>query len=346
MLAAPSALALSHEYLLINPGDDETVPGFVGGDAIFEFFNPGDPTGSGVFDPFVRINTNKDVEKGYNTSYRKLEFDENSSPIFTKDYELGAVPVVEVEGKLYREFQCDVNQNNKKGDDFYISLDQLELYVTDTAGLIGYDFGTDATLVWQMNDPANPAQWDWVKINSLPNAGSGRRDFRVLIPAEDLVGGKYVILFSQFGKYYPNNGGYEEWGVRLDVTPPPPDIDVVKYVSVDGGATWDDSNESPGPNFFSEDNPILFKIVVTNTGGTVLENIELTDVMYKDGIEITPPSVVPNKTTLIPGESDEIIVEYWVAGCIYQNIVTAVGVCAESGASVDDVDSAWFHYIW
>ena len=342
MLAAPSALASM--FLLDTWGDSHAVPGSVGGIAIFEFFNKGDPTGSGVFDPFVRINTNKKVEHGYNTSYRKLEFDENSSPNFTKDCFLTAVPIVLLDGKSYREFQCDVNQNNKKDDDFYISLDKLEIYVTGESKLHGYDgidFGGLATLVWQMNYPV-----DWVKINSLPNAGSGRRDFRVLIPYEDLnvEGCDRVVLYSQFGEHdFPNNGGYEEWGVRVGVTPPPPDIEVWKYVSVDDGDTWDDANESPGPLFDSEDYPVIFKIVVKNTGGTILENIELTDTLYKDDSQIGTVSIVPNKTTLAPGESDEITVSYPPSGCVYENVVKAVGVCAESGTPVQAVDSAWFH---
>ena len=123
--------------------------------------------------------------------------------------------------------------------------------------------------------------------------------------------------------------------------PPPPCIDVVKYVSVDGGLTWDDANSDPGPVFTK--NPVLFKIVVTNCGETTLENIELTDTLYKNGSVLGTANIVPNKTTLAPLESDEIIVEYWASGCVYENVVRAVGVCAESGTPVEAVDSAWFY---
>ena len=126
-----AASSLAAEYDLDAPGATQTVTGSVGGDAIFQFFNPGDPTGSGVFDPFVRINTNKKIEKGYNTSYRKLQYDENSSPNYTKDYLVANVPVVQYPegvGPFYYEFQCDVNQNNAAAPAFYISLDKLEIY--------------------------------------------------------------------------------------------------------------------------------------------------------------------------------------------------------------------------
>jgi len=123
--------------------------------------------------------------------------------------------------------------------------------------------------------------------------------------------------------------------------PPEPCIDVVKEVSVDGGVTWDDANTSPGPTFLG--NPVQFKIVVTNCGETTLENIHFIDVLYKDGSQIATLSVVPNKTTLTSGESDVIYVEYTATGCVYENVVTAFGVCAESDIPVQDVDSAWFH---
>src|SRR5947209_8449315 len=44
------------------------------------------PTGSGVIDSFVRIGGTPDTcIQGYNTNYRPLQFDENSSPTFTRD---------------------------------------------------------------------------------------------------------------------------------------------------------------------------------------------------------------------------------------------------------------------
>ena len=76
-----SVFASPGEYDLTAPNSTATVNGTVGGLAIFEVFNPDDPSGSGVFDPFVRISTNNQIEKGYNTDYRKLQFDENNSPI-------------------------------------------------------------------------------------------------------------------------------------------------------------------------------------------------------------------------------------------------------------------------
>jgi uncharacterized repeat protein (TIGR01451 family) len=336
----PSVLASPGEYLLINPGDSVTITGAIGGDAIFEFFNPGDPTGSGVFDPFVRINTNKSIEKGYNTSYRKLEFDENSSPTFTKDYLLVNVPLLLVGGKYYREFQCDINQNNSADPDYYLSLDKLELYVTYESSLHGYPFSGLASLVWQMNFPE-----DWVKVNSLPNAGSGRRDFRVLIPDDVFVGGDHVVLFSQFGDHYRNNGGYEEWGVRVGVLPPPPpspSIDIEKYVKIDDG-NWLDADDPPVPgneNWIPAGTPVWYKIVVTNTGNVELTNIELTDVMLNN-LPFYDIGDYPHPSSLGPGEYFEIELGPFVASsCFHNNVATVYG--DYGGVTYSDADDAWF----
>jgi uncharacterized repeat protein (TIGR01451 family) len=201
------------EYDLTAPGSSATVTGTIGGDAIFEVFNPDDPSGSGVFDPFVRISTNNPVEKGYNTDYRKLQFDENNSPTFTKSYLVNDIPMVEKGGILYREFQLDINQNTPEPNR-YLSLDKFQLWLTDVPDLHNYDYANlefplDATMIWEL------AQGDWFKLDYTNNEGSGKRDLRALVPDEIFTDGDYVVLFSEFGDNWPNNDGYEEWGVAL-----------------------------------------------------------------------------------------------------------------------------------
>jgi len=347
IVGVPSALAT--EYHLDTWGDTAVLTGAVGGDAVFEFFNQDDPTGSGVFDPFVRINTNKKTEKGYNTSYRKLQFDENSSPIYTKDYLVANVPVVQLEenGPYYYEFQCDVNQSNRAAPAFYISLDKLEIYGTDNALMHLYPFndatGPSADLVWQMKLD------DWVRVNSLPNAGSGRRDFRVLIPYDLLDNYTYVVLYSQFGANggYVNNGGYEEWGCRVGVEPPPgvPGIDIMKYVSIDNQVTWLDANYATRAEYVPvpRATPIYFKIVVTNTGNVELTGIQVTDVWVNEGVDSTPIDLTGlYPSTLAGGGSFEIIVGPLPAGyCYHTNTATVTGVYSDQ--TLTDIDVAKYH---
>src|SRR4029450_4553284 len=128
-------------------------------EAIFETFNPVDPTGSGVFEAFVRLSTNNALEKGYNTSARPVQFDENSSPTFTKDFALSSVPIVVKNGVLYREFQLDINQNNT-GNSKFLTLDDVEIYLDDGAGSLSqYPFnaapGPTAEQIYKMDSGAD-----------------------------------------------------------------------------------------------------------------------------------------------------------------------------------------------
>jgi uncharacterized membrane protein len=53
-------------------------------------------------------------------------------------------------------------------------------------------------------------------------------------------------------------------------------IDVEKYVSVDGGNTWEDADSVTGPSLLTGNNP-QFKFVVTNIGNVALSNATLSD---------------------------------------------------------------------
>lgn len=96
------------------------------------------PTGTGVIDSFLRVQAlgNKTVEQGYNTDARPLQFDENKSPQFTRSVKVADLPLVSVEGGLYREVLLDVNQ---KASASQLSLDELRVYVGSAGNLTGYD---------------------------------------------------------------------------------------------------------------------------------------------------------------------------------------------------------------
>jgi hypothetical protein len=58
-----------------------------------------------------------------------------------------------------------------------------------------------------------------------------------------------------------------------------PAIDVEKYVSVDGQATWQDADTPPGPPTIAG-NSVYFRFVVTNIGNVPLSNVTLNDSVY------------------------------------------------------------------
>ncbi|MEJ2707437.1 MAG: hypothetical protein P8074_07475, partial [Anaerolineales bacterium] len=194
--------------------------------ALFVGFFPDTPTGTGNFDPFLRLGSGSGpIEQGYNTDYRPLEFDEDAS--WTTSQNLSEIPVIAFEYNgtisLYRELQLDINQNASVEGKF-ISLDTVEIYITEDPNLHGYDtstkFGSNATLVYDMDELDD----NWIKLDYTNNNGSGKRDLKMLIPNEWLTTDPrcvyqgpvpedappsdcpfYFVLYNKFGLTYVNN---------------------------------------------------------------------------------------------------------------------------------------------
>src|SRR5947209_2145212 len=88
------------------------------------------PTGTGVIQSFVRVNPggSPDFERGYNTSGRPLQYDENTSPMYTRDLLLSDVPTVTgLSGIVYRVFLLDINQTNSSP---LLNLNEIQIFQT------------------------------------------------------------------------------------------------------------------------------------------------------------------------------------------------------------------------
>src|SRR5262245_6583519 len=196
---------------LTSPGATGTVNG-----AIFTQISP-QSTGTGVIDPFVRINPggSDNCEQGFNTSHRKLEMDENNSPNYTHDLLLADVPVVTIGGVDYYQFLLDINQNNKEATDHFLSLNKIEIYSSGSAGASGYPGGL-GVLQYSL-DSGGPA---WVWLDYALNHGSGSGDMFMYIPKRALSG-PYIYFYSSFGEDYNANDGFEEWCILKAPSPSP-----------------------------------------------------------------------------------------------------------------------------
>jgi hypothetical protein len=268
VLAVVLVLALLTGGIVQAEGYDMTAPGasIVINGAIFEVFNPADASGSGQFDSFVRISSNTLVIQGYNTDYRPLQFEENSSPSFTNSQLLSEVPQFNVGGTWYREFQLDINQLTS-GNSRFLTLDNVELYESAVPDLCGYPFDgsggghsgcptsagdqNTATMVYGMDEGED----NFMVLDYTNNTGSGKRDLRLYVPNNYFNtdpncwwGGEgcaiYVTLYSKFGGdsdpaheneflrvAYGNNDGFEEWGVRAGE----PTAITLQDITVQGG---------------------------------------------------------------------------------------------------------------
>ncbi|MHB8072054.1 MAG: DUF5979 domain-containing protein, partial [Candidatus Cryosericum sp.] len=182
--------------------------------AIWAKLPSSDATGSGVFFSFLRVEANG-TERGYNSDGRPLEFDEKTSASFTHSFLLADVPLIDIGGTLYREFQLDINESKSAP---YMSLDEFQVWVTNDASLLGYSesvraFGAGtASLVYDLG------VGNWIKMDYRINDGSGKRDYRVYVPESNFIGktGDHVVLFTRHGAQggqWISDAGFEEWGV-------------------------------------------------------------------------------------------------------------------------------------
>jgi len=182
-----------------------TVDANIGGPTTFERFN--DPsTGTGVFEPFVRIQGNG-IEKGYNTDGNP-EFDTKGGK-WTHSIKLGDILVID--GKI--QFLLDINQS-QGGDNRYQSLDVIKIYLADSGSLDSYASDLGA-LIYDLGD-------NWVKMdNTIFNPGSGTGDIRVSIDKNPTWSDdKYLYLYSEFGHRFRSNAGFEEWSTMTTIPEP------------------------------------------------------------------------------------------------------------------------------
>lgn len=173
------------------------------------------PTGTGVFDPFVRIQAKK-TEQGYNTD-GTLEFDTKGGP-WTHSLLLGDLASVTENGVVYLAFTLDINEDKTKTGR-YLSLDQMKIYLLPSPSMTGYP-GNFGMPVYDLDSDTNNA----VKLDYELNPGSGAGDMLALIPKSLFTGNNnYVYLFSRFGDTFSSDAGFEEWSA-LQGAPEPTTI--------------------------------------------------------------------------------------------------------------------------
>lgn len=216
--------------------------------AVSFFVDQDQPTGTGVFDPFLRIqqhSANEISEQGYNTSGGTPLQDKPPPGVWTRDLLMSSLLK---EGGSYT-FLLDIDEK-KAQDNNLLSLDGVKLYAVNfTTSPTGE--GLDGSGDWDIaNGPGNAAEfinyqllWDMdadgdnaVLLDSnreIPGSGgalnppgNGTMDMRMEVPdtiITDTVVANYTnfILWSRFGLLDPPIGGakstdsFEEWSARV-----------------------------------------------------------------------------------------------------------------------------------
>jgi len=261
MFAAPSAAGTVCDLRVAPGGTASCGAEFTGsgsGSAIFST-DEQHPAGTGFIDSFLRVQQNG-WEQGYNTSSRPIETNPQmtvkTDPNYTRNLTLGEVGKVTLaDGVTYREFFLDVNEPAAtNGAKNYITLDQLEVFVSGTGSLNNYqdnavpnqgpvlpggaDMATSpgqlagAKKIYDMDTATD----NYVQLDYLVKGnGSGSSDMVFYLKDSLFSGYKstdYVYLFSQFGDLamdLPNNdklyskfesqAGFEEWFTKSTIPP-------------------------------------------------------------------------------------------------------------------------------
>jgi hypothetical protein len=193
------------------------------------------PTGTGVFDPFLTIQNNG-VEQGYNSSSSSAPFDVKRIPQWNHEFtvaEMKAKASVTIDGKNYYRFLIDINEPNA-GDKPLISLDSLKLFTTTTAGQTTTNVESLGVKRFDMDLNAGGSLVDnWVAYDDR-NHGSGQSDVAFMIPTSAFASAAdsdYVYMYQKFGEHqaaddFPTGqteGGFEEtkFGGGPASAPPP-----------------------------------------------------------------------------------------------------------------------------
>jgi len=183
------------------------------------------PTGTGVIQPFVRIQA-RPTEEGYNTD-GVIQFNTKDNPgNWTHSITLSQVPIVNIGGVDYREFVLDINESTAENNRF-LSMNEFELYTSNsnvlssfnrTTHTFGSPGGNITNLVYDMDASGDKlVRMDY----SLAN-GSGSGDMFVYVKSSLFTGvNPYVYLYSKFGNPDGSDAGFEEWATRPCTSNPP-----------------------------------------------------------------------------------------------------------------------------
>jgi hypothetical protein len=205
------------------------------------------PTGTGVIDSFLRVQQNR-AEEGFNTGARPMTCDartcdDKTDPNFTRNLLSSSVPIVNIGGTDYRAFYLDINEPASSGPN-YLTLDQVEIYVSNTASLTTHTSGAPgwgdlagASKVYDMESgQPNSSADNFVNLDYLLiSGGSGYGDMVLYVPdSAAFHTNQYVYLYSEFGcggtftaslscsggsgQKYQSQAGFEEWWVPGSTT--------------------------------------------------------------------------------------------------------------------------------
>jgi len=177
------------------------------------------PTGTGVFQPFLRLQAKPD-EEGYNADYGNASeprYDEKVGT-WTHSLQFEDLTLVDIGGTNYYEFLLDLDEPNS-GEKWTISLENVQIFnagqLSDPFPLLGTGALSSANRIYDMDASGD----DTVFLNGALTSGNGQMDMSMFILASafsGVQGQDFLTFYSKFGRSedWETEGGFEEWGVR------------------------------------------------------------------------------------------------------------------------------------
>lgn len=186
------------------------------------------PTGTGVFEPFLRIQASP-LEEGYNADYAndpEAPFDEKVG-VWTHSIQFSDLIYVELDSIGYYEFLLDLDDPNAANQRL-ISLNSVQIFTS--ANALSSPYSTDlSTLGTKRYDMDVGADGDTtVQLDGARTSGNGQADMAMYILASNFVGvsaSDFVTFYSAFGNPDSSDGSFEEWSLRdCDTCKPPTEV--------------------------------------------------------------------------------------------------------------------------
>ena len=234
----PSIAAFATELDLSGSATSGSLTGAVGGTAIFSEIST-HPAGTGVFDPFLTINSpaNSKTEQGYSTD--GTLYLNQQRPEWNTLLKVSDLAKINIGGTNYYAFELDANEPSGSAK-VLLSVDNIRIYTssTDNTGAVQSDVSKLespsplGTLRFALNDPlksgSNYNITNWVKMDASTdgiadtqghNGGSGFSDLIVYIPASDFPNlNDYIFFYDLNGAHFQADvggdaaeAGFEEW---------------------------------------------------------------------------------------------------------------------------------------
>jgi hypothetical protein len=185
---------------------------------------PDQTTGTGVIDPFLRIQAGG-IEEGVNSDGPYTM--EEKSGNWTHKILVSEFGVADLNGTPSIRFLLDIGQETSSP---LLSLDMFKIYVSPTATYNTLALlDANATKLYDMDTAGGPD--NWIKLNASLNPGNGGGDMYAYLPYSLFAAhsSKYLYLYSKFGVQ-----GADEAGALVAGTPPPDD----DFSANDGPEEW------------------------------------------------------------------------------------------------------------